>query len=146
MTSDDRSPGRRAASTAARVAAEVLAWTLAAWGIWLVSLTAVSAEDLGVGGGCALVCGVLGASARRLVQGRGRPTLDILRPALLLPLAVVADTLTVLAEPWRPSRRRARAGEGRRPLTSVDTGASGDALAARARRSFATIASSASPG
>lgn len=127
-------------------AVEILAWTLAAWGVWLVSLTAISAEELGVGGGCALLCGVLATAARRLVQGRGRPTLDALRPAWLLPVAIVVDTVSVLAAPWRPSRRRAaRAGE-RRPLDRVDLGARGRTPAARARRTFATLVVSASPG
>ena len=127
-------------------ALEILLWTLAAWGLWIVSLTAVSSEDLGVGGGCALLCGALAALARRIVQGRGRPALDALRPAILLPVAIVRDTATVLAAPWRHSPGCASRAAEHRPLDHVDLGARGRSPAARARRSLATLVVSASPG
>lgn len=142
MTTADRSRMQGAVGWAL----EILLWTLATWGVWLVTLTAVSAEDLAVGGGCALACGVVAAFARRLVQGRARPTLADLRPVWLLPLAIVMDTVTVLAAPWRPTARHAAAAGTRRPLDRVDLGAQGPAPAARARRSFATLVVSASPG
>lgn len=142
MTSTDRS-GRRALPPAVAWALEVMAWTLAAWGVWLVSLTAISAEDLGVGGGCAVLCGLTAAAVRRLVQGHGRPTWWTARPAVLLPVVIAAEAVMVLAAPWRPSHRRSRSGGGRLQRLAITTG---DTPVARARRSFAVVVVSASPG
>jgi multisubunit Na+/H+ antiporter MnhE subunit len=145
MTSADRSSGRRTLPAVPGWTVEVVAWTLVTWGVWLVSLTALSPDELGVGGGCALLCGLAAAAVRRVVQGHGRPTWAAVRPLLLLPVAVAADTAAVLAAPWRPSRWRHR-GEpagGRIEQSEVPRGGS---PVARACRSFAVAVVSASPG
>lgn len=153
MTSDGRSPARRAAAAAPRWAVEIAAWTAMTWGIWLVSLSAVSTEELIVGGGCAVGCGVVCAVIRRLVGGRWRPAARTFLPAVLVPVAVVADAAAVLAAPWRP-RRWLRAGRSHRRgqdgtgghLVTVDIGARGPSPAAAGRRAIATLVVSASPG
>lgn len=128
----------RTGRSTVRWVVSVLIWTLVAWGIWLVSLSAVSTQDLLVGGVCALACGAVAESVRRAVEGRWRPTADLLAVALVVPVAIVADAGSVLTAPLR---RRTRGRLGRVPI-----GATGDGGRARARRALATAVTSLSPG
>lgn len=137
---------RRAADRHARRALgwvlEVLAFSLVSWGIWLVSLSVVDPEDLLVAGLTSLVCGVVAAGTRRAIGARWRPTLGLVPPLALWPLAVVADSAAVLTLPLR--RVRAGAGAGTSAtLERVDLGASGQTARARAQRAIvATVVTS----
>jgi multisubunit Na+/H+ antiporter MnhE subunit len=121
---------------------ETLVWSTAALGIWLLTLSAVSGEDLWVGSGCALVCGIAAAGVRRAINARWSATTAVVfgvRPALLLPLAIAADTAGVLAASARGTRRRGR-------LNTVELPARGGTSRAATRRAIATVLISASPG
>ncbi|MGH8979913.1 MAG: Na+/H+ antiporter subunit E [Acidimicrobiales bacterium] len=138
VAKSERSTPRRAAP-AARWGVEVLAWTLLTWGIWLLTLTAVGTEDLLVAGGCAIACGVAASAARRVYAGSWSPGVAELRPALLLPWAIVTDSIAVLSAPWR------RAVDGAQ-IVEVDIDAVGTTARAAARRAIATLVVSATPG
>lgn len=125
--------------SAGRWAVGVVAWTLVTWGIWLISLSAVSSEDLLVGGLCALACGVVAEAVRRAVEGRWRLSADLLTGVAAVPVAVVLDTLSVLAAPIRPGRREAT-------VRRIHIGAQGESDRARGRRAIATALTSMSPG
>jgi multisubunit Na+/H+ antiporter MnhE subunit len=121
---------------------EAFVWSAAMLGVWLLSLSAVSGEDLWIGSGCALVCGVVAVGVRRAITARSSATTAAFfgaRPALLLPLAIAADTAGVLAASVRGERRRAR-------LTTVKLPARGATPRATTRRAIATVLISASPG
>lgn len=122
-----------------RIAVEIIAVSGASLGVWLLSLSSVSSEELLVGGVSALVCGVAAAVVRRRIGGHWLLACDLIRPALSLPGAIAADTVGVLASPWRPGRRRAR-------YSDVDIGAAGPSSRAAARRAIASLMVSATPG
>lgn len=137
MTTSEPSTPTRAA-VAAQWGIEILVWALLTWGIWLLTLTAVDKENLLVGGLSALGCGVAAAAARRVYAGSWRVQASALRPALLLPVAIVTDAVFVLAASWRRSSRGAQ-------VVKVDIGAAGATATAAARRALATLVVSATP-
>ncbi|HEX4218658.1 MAG TPA: hypothetical protein VHZ02_09845 [Acidimicrobiales bacterium] len=118
---------------------ETLALSAGALGVWLLSLSSVSSEELLVGGSSALACGVVAAIVRRKIDGHWSLAWDLVRPVLCLPGAIAADTLGVLASPWRARKKRAR-------YFDVDIGAAGSSPRATARRAIASLVVSASPG
>lgn len=118
---------------------ETFVLSAALLGVWLLSLSAVSAEDLWGGSGCAFVSGMVVAGVRRAIKGRWSATTAVLfsaQPTLLLPLAILADTAGVLAASVRGRRGR---------LTTVELPAAGGTSRATTRRAMATALISASP-
>jgi multisubunit Na+/H+ antiporter MnhE subunit len=129
-------------SALARFLAEVLVWTAACVGIWLLTLSSVSRSELLVALACALPCALLAAAGRRAVQGSWAPRPSWLRWLLPLPLAVAGDTARVLG-------RAVAALAGRRPIGAVRSVAlRRDRPAARwrARQAVAAALVSATPG
>ncbi len=134
--------GRRsggAARAAGGFGIETLAWTLVAWGLWLVSLSAVGTPDLLVGGLCALACGAAAAGVRRLVGQHWRPEASLARPLLALPAAVVLDACGALAAPWRRDRGAPAVRREHLP------GAAGPTARSAARRAVVAAVVSATP-
>lgn len=124
-----------------RLAGELLVWCGVATGIWFVSLSAYSGQDLVVALLCGAVCAVVAVLARRAARLAARPPAAMLRWMLLLPWSIVLDTGRVLALPWRPGAR-ASAGEFRR----VRIGPSGNGPGAMGRRATAAVLMSSTPG
>src|SRR5947209_15209212 len=92
------------------LAAELLAWWAATIGVWMVSLSAYSSQDLVVAMGCAVPCAAAAAAARRAVRGAWRPpTSRSWAVLLLLPPTIVADAARVLVAAWRPGGAAAMA-------------------------------------
>lgn len=83
-----------------RHALEVLLWWGLAYGVWLISLSAISTPEYIVGALCALPCGVAAAGARWAVEGSWTLRPGWLLPLTTVPLAVVCDAAQVLAAPW----------------------------------------------
>jgi multisubunit Na+/H+ antiporter MnhE subunit len=110
-------------------------------GVWLVSLSAYSGQDLVVALGCGLLCAVMAVLARRAVRLDARPPAAMLRWLGALPWSIAVDTGRVLVLPWRP-RARASAGQFRR----VPIGPSGETPRAVGRRAMASVLMSATPG
>ena len=124
-----------------RLAAEVLVWCAVTTGIWFVSLSAYSGQDLVVALGCSVACAVVAVLARRAARLDARPPAVLLRWLLALPWSIVLDTGRVLALPWR-RRARASAGEFRR----MSIGPSGGGPGAVGRRAMAAVLMSSTPG
>lgn len=121
-----------------KLLASVLAWGGACLGIWLLSLTSVSHEELAVGGACALICGMVVTAVMRALRVRWSVRSVPLRPLLRVPLAIVCDAAQVLLRPFL----RARAGD----VTSRELGATGGSAAAATQRVVAIIAVTSTPG
>lgn len=138
MTAHEASRRRRRSRQAGAWAAEIAAWTVLLWGVWLLSLSAVGTPDLVVGGSCALGCGACAAAARRAIRQRWWPSWQDVAPAALLPVAVLVDTVAVLTSPLRPGARR---GE----LQTVQVGAAGHGPRQAARRALVATIVSATP-
>jgi len=137
VASSERSGPSRVARLAKWVL-ELLVWTLLTWGIWLLTLTALDKEDLFVGGLSAIGCGAAATAARRIYAGSWEPHHSSLGPALLLPVAIVTDALSVLAAPWCLSRDA--------EVVEIGIGAAGTTARAKARRAIATLVVTATPG
>jgi multisubunit Na+/H+ antiporter MnhE subunit len=113
-------------------------WTALSFGIWLLSLSSLSDEELAIGAASAVVCGIAAVTFQRVIGLRG--TLGAVEwaafPTMLA--AIVSDSAQVLTRPVR----------GVRPGTVdvVDLGAHGRGAVATTRRVVATLVMSASPG
>jgi multisubunit Na+/H+ antiporter MnhE subunit len=87
---------------------ELAAWWAACVGIWLVSLSAYSSQDLVVACLASLPCAAVAVAARRLVGGAWRPPgRETLLALAMLPCSIVVDAVRVLSMPWRPGGRSA---------------------------------------
>jgi multisubunit Na+/H+ antiporter MnhE subunit len=126
---------------AVRRAVELVVWWCAAVGVWMLSLSAYSSQDLMVAVVCGLPCAVTAVLARRVVGAAWRPPMASVRWAMTLPWSFVVDAVQVLTLPWRPAARRA-AGEFR----EVPVGATGGAAPAAGRRALASVFVSSTPG
>lgn len=120
------------------VVVEVLWWSAVGFGVWLLTLSTVTGEDLLVAAGCAVPCGVAARAARSAMAGRWR-----LHPRWswwLLPLvaAVVTETLRLW---WAALRRRGDLGGELRPVHLPDGTDDWDG-----REAFASLVLSAPPG
>lgn len=123
---------------AAAWGAETVVWALLTWGIWLLTLTAVDTEDLFVGGLTSLGCGLAAAAARRVYAGDWRPKPADFLPALVVPAAIVTDTVAVLLSPWRHATPPV-------DIVKVDIGAAGPTSSAKARRAIAVFVVTVTP-
>lgn len=116
---------------------EVLVWWAVAYGIWLVSLAAVTFQELIAGMAVSLSCAFAAYGVRWAVGEAWTVRPGWMRPLLVLPLVLVLDTVQVLSAVATRSRGR---------FTTVPTGATGDDPDARSRRAMATIFLSVTPG
>lgn len=126
--------------TRTAIAVEVLVWWCVAVGVWMLSLSAFSGQDLLVAVSCGLPCGVMAVVARRAVRGSWKPPRAAVRALAVLPWAIVVDTVRVLRLPWIPSMR-STVGEFREstPVTGIRTATAG-------RQAFAAVLISSAPG
>lgn len=123
------------------MAGELLIWWCVSVGVWMVSLSAYSGQDLVVAVACGLACAVMALLTRRAVRADARPPVAMLRWLAVLPGSIVLDAGRVLLLPWRP-RARSTAGTFRRlPLH-----AAGDSPGAVGRRATAAVLLSSTPG
>jgi multisubunit Na+/H+ antiporter MnhE subunit len=120
---------------------ELAAWWAATLGVWMLSLSAYSRQDLVVAAFCALGCAAMAVLARRAVRGAWLPPPAALRWLVVLPWSIAVDTVRVLTLPWRPARRSTE-GEFR----TVSLGAQGETAAAAGRRAVASVVLSSTPG
>jgi hypothetical protein len=88
-------------------AVELALWWAACVGVWLVSLSAFSSQDLVVACVVSGPCAAVAVAARRLVDGHWRLTHEAMWPLVTLPWSVLTDTVRVLSMPWRPGGRAA---------------------------------------
>ena len=128
----------RTGSGPVAVLAEVVFWWAVAYAVWLMSLSAAPLQELLVGAAASLPCGVAAYGARRATGDRWVLHRSWLRPALRAPLAMVTDTVTVLAS--------ALTGKPAGGFWHVATGAVDDAPPARSQRAVATFWLSLTPG
>lgn len=121
-------------------AGEVVAWWAATLGVWLLTLSSVTAADLEVAIPCAFACGGAAVVVRRTLGGEwSRPVGTGAWLLRLLP-AIASDTALVLALPWRRGSAE-RVGELKRiPV------APGATSRARTTRAVASLLLSATPG
>jgi multisubunit Na+/H+ antiporter MnhE subunit len=124
-----------------RVAIELLVWWCVSVGVWMVSLSAYSGQDLVVAVACGLACAVLAVLTRRAVRADARPPAAALRWLAVLPWSVVLDAARVLALPWRPGARSDAGTFRRLPLHPT-----GSSPAAVGRRATASMLVSSTPG
>lgn len=99
---------------------EAVLWWAAALGVWLLTLSSVTGQDLAIAVPTSLACGVAAVVTRRTLALRLVPDPWVARWALRQPLALVTDTVAMLALPWRVLV--GRADEGRLVRVPVRTG------------------------
>ena len=113
-------------------------WSLAALGIWILTLSAVSGAELLVGTGCSVVVGVIAAAVQRAIGTSWDPRATSLRPFLAIPFAIASDAVQVLSLPLRHRQTRGR-------FETVDIDAAGSSARAATRRALATLATTVTP-
>jgi multisubunit Na+/H+ antiporter MnhE subunit len=121
-----------------RAMATVALWTGVCFGVWLLSLSALSLGELLLGAGCSLATGVVSVLVQRGVGARWGTPSGLARPLLVLPVSIIGDTVRALALPMR--RHRGPAG-----YRTLEVGGGGVSPAARARRAAATMVTTATP-
>jgi multisubunit Na+/H+ antiporter MnhE subunit len=122
-----------------KTVASVLVVAAGSLGIWLLSLSSVSDQELLVGGLSSLATGAAAVAAKRATKVRWSVRAVPLRPLLRVPVAVVGDAVQVLA--------RIVPGVGRPPkVLTLDTHQRGDSAAATTRRVATTLAVTSVPG
>jgi multisubunit Na+/H+ antiporter MnhE subunit len=108
-------------------------------GIWLLSLSSVSDEELLVGSLCALATGVFAVAAKHAAQVHWSVRAIPVRPLLRVPLAVVGDAVQVLLRPIPGLGRPAK-------VVTYDLDQRGDSAAATTRRVVTVLAVTSAPG
>ena len=92
----------RPARVWARRAAETVLWAAACFSLWLLTLSSVNKQDIVAAAAASVPCGLMAVLARQVVRGAWRFELrPLLRFALLLPVAIVLDTVRLLLVPLR---------------------------------------------
>ncbi len=123
----------------ARVVAEVVAWWVVAFAIWMISLSSAPLQEYLLAVGCAFPCALAAFKARRALDASWTLRPGWLKPLLAVPLIVVTDAAQVLFAVVRPGQRGGR-------FEKVPTGAVDDLPEARSRRALATVFMSVTPG
>jgi multisubunit Na+/H+ antiporter MnhE subunit len=128
-----------------RLVAEAVLWSGACFGLWLLTLSSMNKQDITAAAIAAVPCGVLAVFARRVIEGSWRFELSpAVRFALLLPVAIVADTVRLLAVPLQVIAGR---NDGTGDLASVSAPTiKGNGSAAAGRRVLLGAGVSATPG
>lgn len=108
-------------------------------GIWLISLSSVSDEELLVGSLCSLATGAAAVAAKRATRVRWSVRAVPLRPLLRVPMAAVGDAVQVLVRIVPGVGRAAK-------VVTLRTSQSGDSAAATTRRVATTLAVTSVPG
>ena len=130
--------GRAMSRPTIRTLCGVVLWSLAALGIWILTLSAVSGAELLVGTGCSVVVGVIAVTAQRAIGTSWDSRATSLRPFLALPFAIASDAVQVLSLPLRRRQIRGR-------FETVDIDAAGSSTRAATRRALATLATTVTP-
>lgn len=120
---------------------ELLVWWGVTTGVWIVSLSAYSSQDLVAALACGVPCAVMAVLARRTLRLAARPPAEAWRWLAALPWSIAVDTVRVLALPWR---RGARSSAGQ--FRNMPLGPSGTSAGAVGRRAAAALIMSATPG
>lgn len=118
---------------------EVAFWWGACLGVWLISLSAVSGQELLVSVLVSFPCGVIALVGRLATANRWGLRPSWLRGAVVVPFAIVNDALQVLFQVFRSPRR-----EGEFVRIPVNGGA-GDGPEADGRRAVATMLTTLTP-
>jgi len=122
-----------------RLIAEVLGWWAVCFGLWLLTLSTVTSDDVAL----ALAAGVLSAAcaagARRLTGDRWAVHWRWTRWLVTLPVSVIADTVGVLAGAYRLRRPSGTTDAVRLPWRERPAVSAG-------RAAFSSLALSTSPG
>lgn len=119
--------------------ATVAFWTSACLGIWLLSLSSVSDEELAIGAACALLVGLAAEAVRRIVGLPLSLRAIPVRALSALPFAIVSDAAQVLVRPL--SRRRASA-----EVVRLELGTRGRSPSATTHRVATTLGVTMTPG
>lgn len=123
-----------------RTLPEAVIWWAVLTLVWLATLSTVSAEELAVAGGAAVLGAAMACWGRGVVRGRWHIPAGWARGLLVLPWAVLHDAVVVLRLAFRPAQKTE--GEFREVPLADNRG--------RARRSareaVATMMLSATPG
>jgi multisubunit Na+/H+ antiporter MnhE subunit len=122
----------------AQCLSRVALWSLAALGIWLLTLSALSWGELFVGTACSVAVGVITVAMKRAVASPWESSAISLRPLLVLPLAIASDAAQVLSLPLRRRRNRSR-------FETMDIDAAGSSPRAATRRALATLGTTVTP-
>src|SRR5690348_2131859 len=128
-----------------RLVAEAVLWAAACFSLWLLTLSSMNTQDITAAGIAAVPCAVLAVVARRVIQGSWRFEFSpVVRLALLLPVAIVVDTVRLLAVPLRVL---AGGNDGKGEIGSVRAPTiEGNGSAAAGRRVLLGAGVSATPG
>lgn len=122
-----------------KTVASVLVVAAGCLGIWLLTLSSVSDEELLVGSLCALATGGIAVAAKRATQVRWSVRAVPVRPLLRVPVAVVGDAVQVLARPILGVGRPAK-------VMTHDLRQRGNAAEATTRRVVTSLAVTSAPG
>lgn len=135
----------RPGSTSARLVAEAMLWAVACFSLWLLTLSSMNKQDITAAGIAAVPCGVLAVLARHIIKGSWRFEISpVVRFTLLLPVAIVLDTVRLLAVPLQVITGR---NDGKGEFASVRAPTTeGNDPAAAGRRVLLGAGVSATPG
>jgi multisubunit Na+/H+ antiporter MnhE subunit len=112
---------------------EAVVWWGVCTGVWLLTLSAVTSEEVVLALAAGAVCGPLAVLGRELAGGRWRPQLRWARWLAAIPVAVVAETVRILAMSYSPRRRTGQLSTVQLPgRERADVAAARDGLAALA--------------
>lgn len=135
----------RPLSTWAWRVAEALLWAAACFGLWMLTLSSINKQDIVAAAVVSLLCGLMAVLARRVIQGAWRfELLPVVRLTLLLPVAIVLDTVRLLCVPLRVLAGKTDGGGDIRSVRAPAT--LGNGSAAAGRRALLGAGVSATPG
>lgn len=123
-------------------ATEVLWWWGACTGIWLLTLSSVTAPELTVAAACGLPCALAARAGRRAVGDMWRPRPAWLAWLAVLPASVAADSARLARLLVQTGGRPADPGR----LRDIQLPGSEPGPVAAARRALGSLVISASPG
>ena len=116
-------------------------WWAGLVGVWLITLPAVTWPEVWVSAAAAVPCALLTVRARHAMEQSWGVDFGWLRGVAVVPIAVLADVLRVLALPLRTVRAKPR----KHDLQSVLLSGPRRGPAAETRRAAATVLVSATP-
>lgn len=122
-----------------KTVASVMAVAAGCLGIWLLTLSSVSDEELLVGGLCALATGGLAVAAKRATRVHWSVRAIPVRPLLRVPVAIVGDAAQVLVRPIPGWGRPAK-------VVTHDLRQRGNSAEAVTRRVVTSLAVTSAPG
>ncbi len=139
MVRSERARRRGRAAPRLKTVSSVVIVAAGCLGIWLLTLSSVSGEELLVGTLSSLATGCVAVAVKRASKAQWSVRAISVRPLLRVPLAVLGDAVQVLVRPLPGVGRSAK-------VVAHDLRQRGDSAEATTRRVVAALAVTSAPG